>query len=605
MSWLGDKMWGSKSSIDLNQIREYMAPTQGLVDEQVGISRQLMDPQSAINMQMRRMMAQRASETGAQTAQSMSQVSAMRNVSPGQAMMQSRMAQNQATGGVNQHWLQGVQNRFGQGVGLMGDMTGMQQGLNENMANAYIQNINAANAARAQRQGMTMGLVGAGLEFGASSLASSIPTMQEKVQKASQNYWIEKDQAMNPTFRLGGTGDLSYRGTPSGFSDDTGEASFSTEDFKVRTLTEEWNDYVKNLRDKGLRMRPNEYAMFAEQFAGKSEQWGINIANKFERMRLSGVSKSRIRELVASNPSLLQNLAKMSAINPAAYASISEYLIPGKGVLPGLVDEASNIAGATTPLLASGAIRGGLALRSPGQVFDEATGKFGKRGRLATFRRGFARGAMPGAGLERAMGRRALGAGLGGKRVAKNIENLMSKKGIPGANVLKSKRLKAEKVLKKAQEKYSDAAKKYNYKGKKRIKGKNFSATKDAKSLKKAREVAKKAVNKTYAAGTNKKTAVKAIRGLVKKFGVRGLISQVAKKAGWKTALFLGARLAGGTALMGTGIGTAAGFALDIWTISSILKILGDVGKEAGGFRAPQKMLFGGEDPSRAYGATF
>ena len=165
MSWLGDKLFGAKSSIDLNQIKQYMAPTQGLVDEQLGLSRQMMDPQSAINMQMRNLMAQRANETGAQTAGSMAKMGAMRNVSPGQAMMQSRMAQNQAMGGVNQHWLQGIQNRFGQGVGLMGDMTGMQQGLNENIANSYIQNINAANASRSQRQGMMMGLMGGGLEF--------------------------------------------------------------------------------------------------------------------------------------------------------------------------------------------------------------------------------------------------------------------------------------------------------------------------------------------------------------------------------------------------------------------------------------------------------
>ena len=241
------------------------------------------------------------------------------------------------------------------------------------------------------------------VERGLSNLAASIPTMQEKVQKSFQDYWIKKDKTMDPTFRLGSDGDLDYKGTPSNMLDDTGEISFAPGDFKVRTLTEEWNDYVKHLDNNGLRMRPDEYARFAEQFAGKSEQWGLNIANKFERMRLSGVSKSKIRELIASNPSLLQNLAKMSAINPAAYASISEYLIPGKGILPGTVDEFGNIIGAASPLLVAGGVRAGLgAWKAP------------KGTRFGAAKAGFARGAWPGAGLGEAMGKRALGAGLGG-----------------------------------------------------------------------------------------------------------------------------------------------------------------------------------------------
>ena len=119
-----------------------------------------MDPESAINMQMRNLMAQRASETGAQVGMQMQRMGAMRGMSPAQAMMQARMAQTQAMGGVNQQWQQGLQNQFGQGLGLLGQMTSMQQGLNEGQVNAYVSQINAANARRNQREGTTMSLLG-------------------------------------------------------------------------------------------------------------------------------------------------------------------------------------------------------------------------------------------------------------------------------------------------------------------------------------------------------------------------------------------------------------------------------------------------------------
>ena len=119
----------------------------------------MMDPQSQMNMQMRNLMAQRASETGAQVGMQMQKQGAMGGMSPAQAMMQSRMGMNQAMGGVNQQWQQGLQNQYSQGMGLMGQMTGMQQGLNEGQVNAYVGQINASNARRNQREVLTMVLL--------------------------------------------------------------------------------------------------------------------------------------------------------------------------------------------------------------------------------------------------------------------------------------------------------------------------------------------------------------------------------------------------------------------------------------------------------------
>ena len=160
MGWLSDKLYGKRKRLDTTKINKMMEPTQSLVSEQLGLSRQLMDPESAINMQMRNLMAQRASETGAQVGMQMQRMGAMRGMSPAQAMMQARMAQTQAMGGVNQQWQQGLQNQFGQGLGLWGQMTSMQQGLNEGQVNAYVSQINAANARRNQREGTTMSLLG-------------------------------------------------------------------------------------------------------------------------------------------------------------------------------------------------------------------------------------------------------------------------------------------------------------------------------------------------------------------------------------------------------------------------------------------------------------
>ena len=158
MSSFSDKLWGKRKRLDLGHIEKLMAPTQGLVTEQLGMSRQMMDPQSQMIMQMRNLMAQRASETGAQVGMQMQKQGAMGGMSPAQAMMQSRMGMNQAMGGVNQQWQQGLQDQYSQGMGLMGQMTGMQQGLNEGQVNAYVSTINAANARRNKNQQMIMSM---------------------------------------------------------------------------------------------------------------------------------------------------------------------------------------------------------------------------------------------------------------------------------------------------------------------------------------------------------------------------------------------------------------------------------------------------------------
>jgi len=121
------KMLGSgtpkPNEINEDELKARQLKTQGLVDENLGLSRQLRDPQSAVNLQMRNM--------------------------------------HQATGGVNQNWMNALQKRFTQGTGIMGKMTGIQQGLDENMGNAYLSNLNMRNQfAQDQHQNQMGGLLG-------------------------------------------------------------------------------------------------------------------------------------------------------------------------------------------------------------------------------------------------------------------------------------------------------------------------------------------------------------------------------------------------------------------------------------------------------------
>ena len=120
----------------------------------------MMDPNSRQNMMMRNLLSQNSLQLGAQSANQASEMAAMTGMSGGQAMKAQEIARNQATGGVNEHWLNAIQGQFSQGLGLMGNMTGMQQGLDENIGNAYIGQVNAHNARRNQRAGLGMQVAG-------------------------------------------------------------------------------------------------------------------------------------------------------------------------------------------------------------------------------------------------------------------------------------------------------------------------------------------------------------------------------------------------------------------------------------------------------------
>jgi hypothetical protein len=153
-------------ALDIDKIRNYLKPTQGLVTEQLGLGRQLQDPNSAVNKAMHDLLVKGGYNNAAVASNQMGKLGSMTGMSPGQIAMQQRMSSNENLGGINDKWMEMLQNRFGIGTGIMGQMTGLQQGLDENLANAYVQNTNATNQYNTDRaNSTTSGLLG-GLALG-------------------------------------------------------------------------------------------------------------------------------------------------------------------------------------------------------------------------------------------------------------------------------------------------------------------------------------------------------------------------------------------------------------------------------------------------------
>ena len=84
-----------------------------------------------------------------------------------------------------------------------------------------------------------------------------------------------------------------------------------------------------------------------------------------------------------------------------------------------------------------------------------------------------------------------------------------------------------------------------------------------------------------------------AIKKYIRRHGTGSLIKLIAKKVGYKKAALYAAKLAAGSALSVSGLGTAVGIGMNIWTITDIGKVVINAMKETGGIQRPDKMLFG------------
>ena len=163
MGWLSDKLFGKRKRLDTAKINSYMRPYRDMVDEQEDISRQMMDPNSALNQSQRQDMFSRQNDMLAQQQQQMSKFGAQTGMSPAQLMMQQRMAGHNMRGDFGMQSRDLFRQQYGQGLGLLQNTMMQRQGIGEQQANVYMQKINASNAARQANMGMMTQLAGAAI----------------------------------------------------------------------------------------------------------------------------------------------------------------------------------------------------------------------------------------------------------------------------------------------------------------------------------------------------------------------------------------------------------------------------------------------------------
>ena len=169
MGWFSDALFGKRKRLDQSKLDDYMAPSRAMFAKQTDIAEQMMDPRSQINLQQQALLRQQSMDTMGQQNQDLQATAAMRGVSPGQAMAMQRAQMSSGRGQLGGLMGQMQQSQFGAGLNLYGQMAGQQQGMDEQRANVYMQQINAHNQRRAQNVGFASSLLGGvigGFNFG-------------------------------------------------------------------------------------------------------------------------------------------------------------------------------------------------------------------------------------------------------------------------------------------------------------------------------------------------------------------------------------------------------------------------------------------------------
>ena len=165
-SGIGGMLSGRSSrpkSISADKIKELQKPTQDLVDRQISFADAMMDPRSEINMMLRNFLAQKSAETGAQIGSQVQKIGAMQGVAPAQTMMQARIGMGSQMGNVDMQLIQALQNQQFKGMNLLQNMTPVQQGLNENLANINISNVDMQNRNQFSTGGSLFSTLGSAL----------------------------------------------------------------------------------------------------------------------------------------------------------------------------------------------------------------------------------------------------------------------------------------------------------------------------------------------------------------------------------------------------------------------------------------------------------
>ena len=318
-----------------------------------------------------------------------------------------------------------------------------------------------------------------------------------------------------------------------------------------------------------------------------------SIEQKLKGYQLANnVSDDNMRKFIGDNPTLQRML--INSTDPM----IVDWATPDKaeGIIPGLAGAVPEALLASSPLVARGVIQG------VGQMKDWKD--------VRGFARGLGRGVRPFVGSPRSVGARVMG---GAQAMAPGE---LPKIGKAGEALAKGDVKKSQKLLKAAQSKYDDALKAYNFDKKgKRIKGKNFFATKKAKEMRQGIEAARKKVLGVQDPKRFAQASKKAGEGVMKKFlkqrGLKGLGKAALKQLGpMGAAKLMGKLAASGLMKVGGvftgGVTTALSTALDVWTLNELRKVITKtIREESGGLGSPGKMLFGGADEGKMPGQKY
>ena len=163
MGWLSDKLFGKRKRLDSNKLNSYMEDYTKLIDKQQGISEDLMNPDSLLSINRQNLLKKSAYDMMGQQNQNLQSNANMTNMSQGQMMAQQRNQNNQMQGQLGNQLEQSNLNSYSQGLGLLGQVTGMRRGEGERQSNSYMQQINAHNQRRQGRMQMGMDAIGMGL----------------------------------------------------------------------------------------------------------------------------------------------------------------------------------------------------------------------------------------------------------------------------------------------------------------------------------------------------------------------------------------------------------------------------------------------------------
>ena len=367
-------------------------------------------------------------------------------------------------------------------------------------------------------------------EMGNSVLGilGQLPAMRK--QRKINDYWRRKDSSINAPITVGEGGNLIMD------SNDLTNMSFGS-------MTDEWNNYKSFLKGKNVRVTDEDYIMFKEQYALKAQEYGNTLANKFSSMKLRGVKDSKIRDLVSGNLNLRDTMSRVGQVNPEAAAQFAPYLKAKEGLIGGLqgavpktLQSAATWYGIPAAIAGYGVLRKGKPFA---QAFKSASGlniaeKIGKK-----------------------MGASDEILKAAGKKWGGNMDTkLVNRK----RNILKKAKSKADNL--------------YTKTGKLK-KGVTIAQVNKAETAAKKADTIFRKVPKAA-----KMQPIKIVKNVIKTKGIGGLYRMLTKSVGKSAAMKLMLRAGLGTALSGTGVGTAVGIGLNAWAAYDIATALGSALQE-------------------------